>query len=48
MALLIGSVPGVLVGSQLSERIDEKFLRFILVIILLIVGMQLIFKANYV
>ncbi len=48
MALLIGSVPGVMVGSKLSVKIDEKFLRFILVIILLIVGMQLIFKANYV
>ena len=46
MALLIGSVPGVMVGSKLSVKIDEKFLRFILVIILLIVGMQLIFKAN--
>ena len=48
IALLIGSVPGVLFGSKLSVRIDEKFLRFILVIILLIVGMQLMFKANYV
>ena len=48
MALLIGSVPGVLVGSKLSARIDEKFLRFILVIILFVVGVQLIFKVNYV
>ena len=48
VALLIGSVPGVLMGSKLSAKIDEKFLRFILVIILLIVGVQLIFKANYV
>jgi len=48
IALLIGSVPGVLFGSKLSVRIDEKFLRFILVIILFIVGVQLMFKANYV
>jgi uncharacterized membrane protein YfcA len=36
------------VGSKLSARIDEKFLRFILVIILFVVGVQLIFKVNYV
>ncbi|MBT3826847.1 MAG: sulfite exporter TauE/SafE family protein [Nitrosomonadales bacterium] len=48
MALLIGSVPGVMIGSKLSAKIDEKILRFILVIILLVVGVQLIFKANYV
>ena len=48
IALLICSVPCVLFGSKLSVRIDEKFLRFIFVIILFIVGAQLMFKANYV
>ena len=43
-ALLIGSIPGILVGSYLSAKINENKLRYILVIILLFVGLRLILK----
>ena len=42
LSLLIGSIPGVSLGSHLSAKIDEKWLRYILAIILIIVGIQLI------
>ena len=42
VSLLIGSIPGIWLGSNLSSKIDEKWLRFILAIVLLIVGAQLI------
>ena len=41
-ALLIGSIPGIWLGSYLSAKIDENKLRYILVIILLLVGVELI------
>jgi uncharacterized membrane protein YfcA len=40
-ALLIGSIPGIWLGSYLSAKIDENKLRYILVIILLLVGVEL-------
>jgi len=42
LSLLIGSIPGISLGSNLSVKIDEKWLRYILAIILIIVGFQLI------
>ena len=42
LSLLIGSIPGVSLGSHLSAKINEKWLRYILAIILIIVGIQLI------
>jgi|TARA_B110000259_G_scaffold129547_1_gene146234 uncharacterized membrane protein YfcA len=42
LSLLIGSIPGIWLGSNLSSKIDEKWLRYILAIVLLIVGIQLI------
>jgi uncharacterized membrane protein YfcA len=42
LSLLIGSIPGVWLGSNLSSKIDEKWLRYILAIVLLVVGIQLI------
>ena len=42
LSLLIGSIPGISLGSNLSAKIDEKWLRYILAIILIIVGFQLI------
>jgi uncharacterized membrane protein YfcA len=41
-SLLIGSIPGIWLGSNLSSKIDEKWLRYILAVVLLIVGIQLI------
>lgn len=42
LSLLIGSIPGVWIGSNLSAKIDEDKLRYILVIILFGVGLELI------
>lgn len=42
ISLLIGSIPGVWLGSNLSSKIDENKLRYILVFILLGVGTKLI------
>jgi len=42
LSLLIGSIPGIWLGSNLSSKIDEKWLRYILAIVLLFVGIQLI------
>jgi len=42
LSLLVGSIPGIWLGSNLSSKIDEKWLRYILAIVLLIVGIQLI------
>ena len=42
LSLLMGSIPGIWLGSNLSSKIDEKWLRYILAIVLLVVGIQLI------
>ena len=41
-AMLLGSIPGIWIWSYLSAKIYENKLRYILVIILLLVGLQLI------
>lgn len=42
-SLLIGSVPGIWIGSHLSARIPEKVLRPILASILLLIGVKFVF-----
>jgi uncharacterized membrane protein YfcA len=39
--LLVGSVPAVIVGSRLSARLPHVFLRFLLALVLLIIGAKL-------
>lgn len=46
-AIMIGSVPGVWVGSHLAARMPERGLRPALGIVLLAAGMGLITKAGY-
>jgi len=41
-SLLIGSLPGIYVGSYFSAKIPEKYLRPLLAVILLIVGSKFI------
>lgn len=41
--LLIGSIPGIWIGSHLSSKIAEHWLRFALALILIFVGLKLIF-----
>lgn len=41
-SLLIGSLPGIWVGSHLSAKLPERFLRPILAVLLLIIGLKFI------
>ena len=42
-SLLLGSVPGIIVGSHLSARMPDAMLRFILASVLALVGGRLVF-----
>lgn len=42
--LLLGSVPGIMVGSHMSARLPERVLRPILAIILLVIGVRMLLK----
>ena len=41
-SLLIGSLPGIWIGSHLSAKIPEKFLRPVLASILLLIGLKFV------
>ncbi len=41
--LLIGSIPGIYLGSQLSARVAEHWVRIVLAMILIYVGFKLVF-----
>jgi uncharacterized membrane protein YfcA len=41
-SLLLGSVPGIMLGSRMSARLPERVLRPILAVILLIVGVRMV------
>jgi uncharacterized membrane protein YfcA len=41
--LLIGSLPGIYVGSHLAHRVDDKYLRPALAVMLLFVGAKLLY-----
>ncbi len=41
--LLIGSIPGIWIGSHLSIKVAEHWVRLILVIILVTIGQKLAF-----
>jgi uncharacterized protein len=43
-SLLIGSLPGIWIGSHLSARIPEKFLRPILAAILMLIGLKFVLQ----
>lgn len=40
--LLVGSIPGVVVGSRLTLKTSDKFLKIILALVLFIVGLKLV------
>jgi uncharacterized membrane protein YfcA len=42
LSLLMGSIPGIVLGSYLAPRIPEQGLRYLLAIVLMIVGIRLI------
>lgn len=41
-SLLLGSVPGIIIGSLAASRVDEGRLRLILAVTLIVVGIQLV------
>ncbi len=41
--LLIGSIPGIWIGSHLSSKVGEHWLRVLLALILIFVGLKLVF-----
>lgn len=42
LSLLVGSIPGIIIGSLLSSRSSDSLLRLILAVTLLVVGIRLI------
>jgi uncharacterized protein len=42
--LLIGSIPGIYIGSHLSSKVSEQSVRYVLALILIYVGQKLIFN----
>jgi uncharacterized membrane protein YfcA len=42
LSLLMGSIPGIVVGSNLAPHIPERSLRYILAAVLLVVGVRLV------
>lgn len=42
-SLLLGSLPGIFIGSHLSSRVPEKILRPVLAAMLLIIGLRMVF-----
>lgn len=42
-ALLLGSLPGIYIGSHLSSKVPEKVLRPVLATMLLIIGLKMVF-----
>jgi uncharacterized membrane protein YfcA len=41
-SLLLGSIPGIFIGSHLSAKVPEKMLRPILATMLLIIGVKMV------
>jgi len=41
-SLLIGSIPGIIIGSMLASRVRENHLRPVLAIVLIVVGLNLV------
>ncbi len=42
-SLLLGSLPGIYIGSHLSARLPEKFLRLLLAVMLLLIALKMAF-----
>jgi uncharacterized membrane protein YfcA len=46
MSLLIGSIPGVIIGAQISSRAPDRFIRPVLVLVLALTGLKLLGVSN--
>lgn len=45
-SLLVGSIPGVIIGAQISSRAPDHFIRPVLVLVLALTGLKLLGVAN--
>lgn len=45
-SLLIGSIPGVIIGAQISSRAPDRFIRPVLVLVLALTGLKLLGVPN--
>jgi uncharacterized membrane protein YfcA len=45
-SLLLGSIPGVIIGAQISSRASDRFIRPLLVLVLVLTGLKLLGVAN--
>jgi uncharacterized membrane protein YfcA len=45
-SLLIGSIPGVIIGAQISSRASDTFIRPVLVLVLALTGLKLLDVSN--
>jgi uncharacterized membrane protein YfcA len=43
-SLLVGSLPGIWIGSHLSAKIPERFLRPVLASILMLIGLKFVLQ----
>jgi uncharacterized membrane protein YfcA len=43
-ALLIGSIPGVIIGSRLTLRVNQRYVRTAIAVVLAIVGVRLLLQ----
>lgn len=44
LSLLLGSVPGIWIGSHLSAKIPEQFLRPVLAVLLIVIGLKFVLQ----
>ena len=42
LALLCGSIPGILIASRLAPKLDERIIRWLLALVLVVVGSKLV------
>src|SRR5262249_7360003 len=45
-SLLLGSIPGVIIGAQISSRASDRFIRPVLVLVLALTGLKLLDVPN--
>jgi uncharacterized membrane protein YfcA len=45
-SLLLGSIPGVIIGAQISSRASDRFIRPVLVLVLAVTGLKLLDVSN--
>ena len=45
-SLLLGSIPGVIIGAQISSRASDRFIRPLLVLVLALTGLKLLDVSN--